>query len=250
MEALRDNLIRAKEVVALCKKREKWKRHLALVALLGTILLLNIDLDAKHSLALGLHPNHEEYKEDLAALDADLMRKGDLKQPPAPTPSQPAPTIVSRQPPVPKPPPALVPEHPLLWEGNRGLCNFEFACIMSALIQKAGNVAVLPRTSIVQEIGPAPQPEPSRLPKPPVLHVERRRRLGRCGELFIDRRLVLATTLYPYEPAWAPSLTPASAALYKTRHRKQYYDKNSSGNRTRPIETGARGCLQGYLHIQ
>ena len=35
MELLRDNLLRAQQLVGLCKKREKLKRHLALVSTMG-----------------------------------------------------------------------------------------------------------------------------------------------------------------------------------------------------------------------
>ncbi len=234
MEQLRDNLMMAKELARLVRERETLKRQSVVLHTIGTAtMLLNslVELEKQRAELLGEEPNLAPFKRELADLEAIFHSKHKKEGGAAmPRPvKEPAAALPAR----------AMQEQPIVIENGAIICNFEFACIMSCIAQKA-----VARANAMQQdgartngmagwngmingnvrdggrggMGPLTEEEraarEARERLKQRVRVEKRKRTGRLGETFSDRKVVSGPIQPSYEPDWS-GLVPAVPAQTK-----------------------------------
>jgi len=116
---LRDSLVKARELVQMCKEREKLKRNSLILNIVGNRNMnIYIDFENQKAEIIGGPPSLALYEEDFKAIVNSVKDRLE-------TPKEP-------QPQLPK-----IHEPPISVENGNIVCNYEFACILSYIAQKA-----------------------------------------------------------------------------------------------------------------
>ena len=138
MEIFRDNLMRAREVIALVKERERIKRQVVLMSGLGKFTaFLSVDFDSQtgNHASINSGPALEEIKKIEEMLRSQKTReaRSNINHKIKPDTQVGIPV----KPQIPR-----VDEQPIVIENSKIVCNLEFACILSSLTQKAVNAVL------------------------------------------------------------------------------------------------------------
>ncbi len=222
MEIFKDYLLQAKRIVGKCKEREELKKHMLSLSHLGTSFFHShyqktVDFAKQRNDLLGLVTDPTEFKDTLQAMEM-LFAKKPKKPVMNSVPKIKEPQLkhnkdasdASYRPPV----APRVEELPIAVENGAIVCNFEYACILLALAQKAaGNTSRhMPQPAPVQEDHKVPAPEKKR-----EIKLERRKRVDRFGEVVIDRRVQLDSLRYQFEPEWNLTTIPLQGLVKESK---------------------------------